>query len=100
MTDALAPALVAIVALLAVEAGALFALHRFRGIGIAPSLIFANAVAGVCLLMAVRSALIDAPAGMTALWVAGAGIGHVTDVWFRWQQGRTAGGANRPRVDA
>ena len=100
MTDALASALVAIVGLLAVEAGALFALHRIRGSGIVPSLIFANAAAGACLLMAVRSALIDAPAGVTALWVAGAGVGHVTDVWFRWQQSRTTGGTNQRRIDA
>jgi hypothetical protein len=84
--------LLAIVALIALEAAALLWLWHRRGTGLAPRECLGNLVSGGLLMMAVRAALLDQPWGLVATWLLGALFAHVIDVLLRWR--RPAG---RPR---
>lgn len=76
----------AVLALVAVEALVLVAVHARTGRGIAPASLLATLAAGAFLLVALRSALI----GAGAAWIAGsllaAGVAHCADLALRWRR--------------
>ena len=75
-----------ILALLAMEAIIVIVCHRLTGRGIAPAALLSNLLAGACLLLALRSALIFAWWGWTALWLTAALLGHAADLARRWNR--------------
>jgi hypothetical protein len=78
--------LLAIVALIALEAVALLWLWHRRGTGLAPREYLGNLVSGGLLMMAVRAALLDQPWVLVAMWLLGALFAHVIDVLLRWRR--------------
>lgn len=74
-----------IVALVVLEGVFLVAYHRATGRGIAPAGVLGNLLAGLFLLLALRSVMIDAAWGWLALFLALALIAHLGDLWYRWQ---------------
>lgn len=79
-----------IVALMLMEAGALYAWHRATGRGIAPPDILLNLAAGASLMLAVRVALTGGAAGWLLAFLSAALVAHVADVARRWQAGTKA----------
>lgn len=77
--------LLAIVALIALEAAALVWLWHRRGTGLAPREYLGNLVSGGLLMMAARSALLDQSWMIVAMWLLGALSAHVLDVLLRWR---------------
>lgn len=67
---------------LAAEALLMTLRHRDRGRNATFSLL-ANGMAGICLLLAVRAALLDAAAPWFALALSAAFIAHLADLQFR-----------------
>jgi hypothetical protein len=67
-----------------VEWLALWLLHRHWQAGPAPADIAANLAAGLALMLTARLVIAQAPVGVIALCLAGAGIAHVTDLHRRW----------------
>ena len=66
---------------------AALAIYRWRtGKGVRLAGIFANVLAGLCLMLAVRAALHAAPLGWIALALLGAGIAHAIDLRGRWER--------------
>jgi hypothetical protein len=82
-----------ILALTVLEWFALTAYRRRTGRGPAPAPLAANLLAGVCLLLAVRAALVDAWWGWLALCLAGSLVAHLADLGLRWTP---AGSPPRP----
>jgi hypothetical protein len=78
--------LLAIVALIALEAAALLWLWSRRGTGLAPREYLGNLVSGGLLMMAVRAALLDQAWVRVAMWLLGALVAHVIDVLLRWRR--------------
>lgn len=78
--------LLAIVALIALEASALLWLWYRRGAGLAPREYLGNLVSGGLLMMAVRAALLDQPWVLVAMWLLGALFAHVIDMLLRWRR--------------
>jgi hypothetical protein len=76
----------AIVALMLLEGVVLWGYHRLTGRGVATVALFCNLLAGVCLLLALRGALVDAAWGWIALCLALALLGHVADLCCRWKR--------------
>ena len=74
-----------ILGLVAVEALALAAYRRRTGRGIPLADLAANLLAGSCLLLAVRAALVSAWWGWTALALAAALLAHLADLARRWR---------------
>lgn len=60
--------------------------HRRTGRGIAPLDGAAMLAAGLCLMFALRSALVDGPGPALAGWLALAGLAHGADLWRRWRR--------------
>ena len=77
--------LLAIVALIALEAAALVWLWYRRGTGLAPREYLGNLVSGGLLMMAVRAALLDQSWMIVAMWLLGALSAHLLDVLLRWR---------------
>ena len=77
--------LLAIVALIALEAAALVWLWHRRGAGLALREYLGNLVSGGLLMMAVRAALLDQSWMIVAMWLLGALSAHVLDVLLRWR---------------
>lgn len=75
----------AILALVVVEGVVLALLHRRRGVGVAPVDLVGFLASGAALLLALRSALVGAPWGATAAWLAAALVAHVVDLARRWR---------------
>ena len=76
-----------IVALVCCEAAALLLYRRRVGAGpMAPDLL-PNLLAGICLLLAVRGALVGAEWGWVALPLAASLVFHLIDLRRRWHQG-------------
>jgi hypothetical protein len=69
----------------AAEAVILIVHHSRTGRGVAPIDLLVNLLAGACLLMAVRSALIQSSWERTAAWLAAALIAHIADLAQRWR---------------
>jgi hypothetical protein len=78
--------LLAIVALIALEASALLWLWYRRGAGLPPREYLGNLVSGGLLMMAVRAALLDQPWVLVAMWLLGALFAHVIDMLLRWRR--------------
>ena len=72
-----------ILVLVVIEATALALFHRKTGRGIPHLPLLANLVAGGCLMLAIRSALLDHPWTWTGLFMALALIAHLVDFGSR-----------------
>jgi hypothetical protein len=77
-----------IIALTVLEAVALLAYHRLTGKGLSPGHYALNLASGLCLMLAVRSVLLDHDWRWTVLCLSAAGLAHGTDLWRRWQSQR------------
>lgn len=77
----------AIAALVLLEAVFLAWLWRARGLGIAPRAILSNLLSGACLMLAVGSALADAPWWDVAIFLILSLVAHLADLALRWQGG-------------
>lgn len=73
-----------IVALVLIEWLAFAVWHRRTGQGLSGGKLLPNLAAGLCLMLALRSALTDASWLWVALFVALSGAAHVADLWCRW----------------
>ncbi len=75
-----------VLALMVVEA-ALLAWHRRRsGRGVPVAELLAFLLAGACLLLALRAALVGASWVWVAAALAGAGAAHLADLRLRWRR--------------
>jgi len=74
-----------ILGLMVAEALALIIYRRRTGRGIAPLDLVGNLLAGLCLLLALRAALVDAAWGWIAAWLSVALIAHLLDLQRRWK---------------
>jgi hypothetical protein len=68
------------------EGVALWIYRRCTGKGVAAKDFVANWVSGLCLMFALRSALIDTWWVWVAMWLLASGLVHAGDVWSRWQR--------------
>ncbi len=59
--------------------------HRRSGQGIAPGALKWMLLPGLCLMLAVRSALTGAPWYLMALLLSAAGLAHIADLRRRWK---------------
>lgn len=75
-----------IVALVLLEALGLAVLHRATGRGIALARIAGNLAAGLCLLLALRAALLGEGALPVAAFLFGSLLAHLADLRTRWQE--------------
>jgi hypothetical protein len=73
-----------VLAVTALEAVALAVYHHVCKRGVALPDVLPNLAAGVCLLLALRSALGGAAWAWIAFWLAAAGVAHTLDMWRRW----------------
>lgn len=67
-----------------VEAALLVLWRRRTGRGPAPVELLVNLLSGVCLMLALRAALIDAWWGWIACWLVAALLAHLLDLRRRW----------------
>jgi hypothetical protein len=74
-----------VLGVLAAETLALLLYRRTRRRGPPYAGIVANALAGGCLLLAVRAALVGLPVTMIGLWLAAALVAHLADLRSRWR---------------
>lgn len=68
----------------AVEAAALVAYHRHTGRGPKPADLLGNLLSGVCLMLALRAALVGAWWGWIGLCLTAAFAAHLSDLRRRW----------------
>jgi hypothetical protein len=73
-----------VLALTLVEAAALLAYHRITGRGPSPRDYALNMVSGLCLMLALRSALAGAGWHWIALSLLASGLAHASDIYSRW----------------
>jgi hypothetical protein len=73
-----------LLAVMAIEAAVLIGYRIAKGRGFAIPYVITNLVAGGFLVLALKSALTDAPWVWTALSLAAAGISHAIDLAVRW----------------
>jgi hypothetical protein len=64
----------------------LVAYYRLTGRGLAPADLLSNLVAGICLLLALRDALLNASWVWIALWLSAALLAHLADLQRRWRR--------------
>lgn len=76
----------AVIALTLVEGAALVVYRRFKRRGIALSDFGLNLLAGVMLMLALRSNMAESGWTWTAAFLAAAGLLHATDLWMRWKE--------------
>ncbi len=76
----------AVIALTVAETLALLAYHRLTGKGLPPRAYLLNIVSGLCLMLAVRSVLMNAAWPLTMLCLSAAGVAHASDLWARWRR--------------
>jgi len=74
-----------ILALTAAEAVFVVLYHGRTGRGPAPAAFLGNLLSGVCLLLALRFALVGSPWGWLALSLLAALAAHLFDLWRRWR---------------
>ncbi len=79
----------AVIAVALLEAVALLALNARTGRGPAWRHLIPNLMAGLCLMVGIRVAVVGAPWQWLALCLACAGVAHVLDLHARWMSGRT-----------
>ncbi len=75
-----------IVLLVILEGLLLHWLWRRHAIGLPWHHIIGSFISGACLMLAVRAAVIDAPSGEIALWLALSLIAHLTDLGLRFRR--------------
>ena len=80
----------------ALEGLALALYHRLTGRGLAPAAYALNLLAGLCLMLALRSAIAVEPGLGMVPWLAASGIAHGADLWMRW--GRQTMDATTPPI--
>ncbi len=78
----------AVIALTILEGLALTAYYRITGLGVAPGDFVLNMLSGLCLMFALRCALVDTGWMWVAAGLSAAGLAHVADMAHRWQRQR------------
>jgi hypothetical protein len=78
----------AILLLMGLEFALLATLGRRAGAGLAPRALVWNFVAGACLLLALRAALVGAAWPWIAAWMLAGGVAHGADLVVRSRGGR------------
>lgn len=73
-----------IVALVVLEGLLLVSYRRLTGRGPAPTDALVNLAAGLCLMLAVRAALVEAGWQWVAFWLFASLIAHFVDLGRRW----------------
>ena len=71
--------------LMVIEAIALIAFHRRSGAGIKTRHVLSNLIAGMCLFLALRLALTDAPWPWIGAGLGAALLAHLADLKSRWR---------------
>lgn len=74
-----------ILVFLGLEALILLAYRRMRGRGVPFAELITNAMAGICLLLALRAALAGAAPMWVGLSLGGALVAHLADLCCRWR---------------
>lgn len=74
-----------IIAITVLEGVALTIYQRLTGKGVAPKEFAANLLSGLCLMLALRNALLGNSGGVTALFLSASGVIHASDLWRRWK---------------
>jgi hypothetical protein len=75
-----------VIAVTLLECAALVFYHHLTKGGLAPNDYLLNLTAGLCLMLALRSALADAGWIWMVLYLMAAGLAHGTDLWTRWRR--------------
>jgi uncharacterized membrane protein SirB2 len=75
-----------VIALTVLEGLAIAAWHARTGRGLAPADYALNLVSGLCLMVALRCALLQASWLWIALSLLAAGVAHAADIWKRWRR--------------
>jgi hypothetical protein len=73
-----------VLALTLLEAAGLIVLHRATGRGVPPGEFLANLVSGLCLMLAVRTALVGGAWPVLLACLAAALLAHLADLRRRW----------------
>lgn len=76
----------AILLMTVLEAVVLTAYHRRTGAGVAPMDVLPNLASGLCLMLALRSALAGWPWPLTLGGLASSGLLHAWDLKRRWRR--------------
>ena len=74
-----------VIAVTLIECVALLVLFRIKKRGLAPRDYLLNLMSGLCLMFALRCALVGAGWTWIALWLLASGLAHGTDLWRRWR---------------
>ena len=74
-----------VIGLSVLEGLALWVYHRATGRGPAVSDFLLNLISGLCLMLALRSAMLNSGWALIAMWMLAAGIAHWTDLWMHWR---------------
>lgn len=75
----------AVIGITLIEALMLLLYRRITGKGVALGDFGLNLVAGLMLMLALRSHMAASAWGWTAGFLAAAGVAHATDIWSRWK---------------
>ena len=76
----------AVIAITIVEGFALAAYHRMTGNGVAPQEYLLNMIAGLCLMLALRFALVGSTWIAVAVCLTASGVLHMLDLTRRWRR--------------
>lgn len=60
--------------------------HRATGRGVPPREFVLNAISGLCLMLALRAAMVGSPVPWVALMLLLAGMVHGADLYRRWRR--------------
>ena len=85
----------AVIGLTVLELVALCAWNARTGRGVPPRDFALNAMAGLCLMLALRGYARDLGAGWTVTFLGAAGLAHGMDLWSRWRRARGSNHADR-----
>jgi hypothetical protein len=62
--------------------------HRMTGLGVAPKDFALNLISGLCLMLALRCALLNGGWMWISACLSAAGLAHATDITLRWKRQR------------
>ena len=74
-----------VLAITLLEGISIAAYHQLTGRGLAPHSYLLNLIAGLCLMLALRSSVQDHGWLSINLFLLAAGLAHGTDLWRRWR---------------